>query len=65
MLLDAGAMGLSGEAASARLLERARVAATPMVNWGVRNGPQFVRLVFSNEPEERLTGLGERVRGAL
>ncbi len=36
-----------------------------MVNWGVRNGPQFVRFVFSNEPVARLQGIGDRVRRAL
>jgi aspartate/methionine/tyrosine aminotransferase len=65
VLLDTGEMGHAGERASALLLETARVAATPMVHWGVVNGPQFVRLVFSNEPVERLRGIGERVRRAL
>lgn len=65
MLLDAGAMGHTGERAAGLLLEKGRIAATPMVNWGMRNGPQFIRLVFSNEPEARLRGIGERVRRAL
>jgi aspartate/methionine/tyrosine aminotransferase len=65
MLLDAGKAGLSGEEASARLLENAQIAATPMVNWGLVNGPQFVRLVFSNEPTGRLAGIGDRIGRAL
>ncbi len=65
LLLDAGAMGLSGEEASRRLFERGAIAATPMIHWGEVNGPQFVRLVFSNEPVERLKGMGPRVRSAL
>ena len=65
MLLDAGKAGLSGEEASARLLKDAGIAATPMVNWGAVNGPQFVRLVFSNEPASRLAGIGARIYRAV
>lgn len=65
MLLDVGQMGHDGERASALLMERGAIAATPMANWGVENGAQFVRFVFSNEPVERLRGIGERVRRAL
>jgi len=65
MLLDAGQAGLTGAEASQALLENADIAATPMINWGAVNGPQFVRLVFSNEPVERLVGIGDRVRRAL
>ncbi|MGD8415702.1 MAG: pyridoxal phosphate-dependent aminotransferase [Pseudomonadales bacterium] len=65
MLLDAGELGLSGVEASTRLFEVGRVAATPMINWGERHGAQYVRLVFSNEPIERLQGIGGRVRSSL
>lgn len=65
MLFDAGALGLTGAEASDRLFESAGIAATPMDNWGVVNGSQFARFVFSNEPVERLRGMGERVRAAL
>lgn len=65
MLLDVGARGFDSFTASGRLLERGKVAATPMRDWGARNGDRFVRLVFSNEPVERLATLGERVRRAL
>ena len=65
MLLDVGARGYDSFAASGRLLERGKVAATPMRDWGERNGDRFVRLVFSNEAVERLATLGERVRRAL
>jgi aspartate/methionine/tyrosine aminotransferase len=65
MLLDVEPLGHTGEQAAARLLERGRIAATPMVNWGVRNGPRFIRFVFSNEPVARLRGIGDRVRQAL
>ncbi len=65
LLVDTGQLGYDGATASARLLERGKVAATPMTHWGRENAAQFVRLVFSNEPVARLRGLGERVRGAL
>jgi aspartate/methionine/tyrosine aminotransferase len=65
MLLDVGSMGHTGEQASALLMQKARIAATPMTHWGIRNGPRMIRLVFSNEPVERLRGIGDRVRRAL
>jgi hypothetical protein len=36
-----------------------------MRDWGAANGNRFVRLVFSNEPVERLAVLRERVERAL
>jgi aspartate/methionine/tyrosine aminotransferase len=65
MLLEVGAMGYDSFTASQRLLERGRIAATPMRDWGERNGDRFVRLVFSNEPVDRLANLGDRVTRAL
>lgn len=65
LLLDAGALGMSGEQASERLLARGGIATTPMANWGRVHAGQYVRLVFSNEPVERLRGTGDRVRRAL
>jgi N-succinyldiaminopimelate aminotransferase len=65
MLLDAAALGLDGESASKRLLERGQIAATAMTGWGEMNGAGFLRFVFSNEPVERLRGMGARVRKAL
>ena len=65
LLLDVGELGLDSFAASRRLLEHGRVAATPMRDWGEANGDRFVRLVFSNEPVARLGDLGARVRRAL
>lgn len=49
---------------SARLFEQG-VCATAMSGWGERHGPQYIRFVFANEPVERLTMLGGRVRAAL
>jgi aspartate/methionine/tyrosine aminotransferase len=65
LLVDVSPRGLTAREAAARLLERGRVAATPMDGWGEVNGAQHVRIVFANEPVERLAGLGERFAAAL
>ncbi|MEV4568957.1 pyridoxal phosphate-dependent aminotransferase [Nonomuraea sp. NPDC049419] len=64
-LVDADAMGLSAPELSARLLERGRIAATPMTAWGEHVAPRYVRLVFSNEPVKRLSELRSRFAAAL
>jgi aspartate/methionine/tyrosine aminotransferase len=65
MLLDVAQLGFDSFTASKLLLEKGKVAATPMRDWGEKNSDQFVRLVFSNEPVSRLADLGERVKSAL
>jgi aspartate/methionine/tyrosine aminotransferase len=65
LLVDVASRGLTAREAAARLLERGQVAATPMDGWGEVNGAQHVRVVFANEPVDRLTGLGERFARAL
>jgi len=65
MLLDVGALGLSGAAASERLLERARIAATAMTGWGAGATARYLRFVFANEPTSRLRGIGARIKTAL
>ena len=65
LLIDTGRLGHLAEAASERLLKHGRVAATPMTHWGRENAARFVRIVFSNEPVERLRGMGERFGRAL
>ncbi len=60
LLVDVSRNGLDGAEASARLLERGRIAVTPMTNWGRDNARQYVRIVFSNESVARLQGLGRR-----
>jgi aspartate/methionine/tyrosine aminotransferase len=65
LLVDVGALGLDARTASERMLAHGKVAATPMTHWGEVNGDRFVRLVFSNEPVERLATLGARLRGVL
>ncbi|MFC4913898.1 pyridoxal phosphate-dependent aminotransferase [Actinomadura gamaensis] len=64
LLLDARPLGLTASELSRRLFDRAKIAATPMDGWGP-SGSRYLRLVFANEPVERLTGLGERFRLAL
>jgi aspartate/methionine/tyrosine aminotransferase len=64
-LLDVATLGLDSFTASRLLLERGRVAATPMRDWGGPTADRYVRLVFSNEPVERLAELGARVSKAL
>ena len=65
LLIDTGRLGHLAEAASERLLKHGKVAATPMTHWGRENAARFVRIVFSNEPVERLRGMGERFGRAL
>jgi N-succinyldiaminopimelate aminotransferase len=64
LLLDVAALGLDCVEVSDRLLEQ-KVAATPMRGWGGEIADRHVRFVFSNEPVDRLTLLGTRVRAAL
>jgi aspartate/methionine/tyrosine aminotransferase len=64
LLIDTRPLGLAPAELSARLLERGKVAATPMDGWGP-SGAGYLRLVFANEPAERLASLGDRFRQAL
>jgi aspartate/methionine/tyrosine aminotransferase len=59
LLIDTAAMGLTAHQAAERLFTRARVAATPMIGWGP-SGSQYLRLVFANEPINRLNDLRAR-----
>lgn len=65
LLVDVSPLGMDGATASARLLKTAKIAATPMINWGGEHCANYVRFVFSNEPLERLRGIGDRCRRAL
>ncbi|WP_219461944.1 pyridoxal phosphate-dependent aminotransferase [Nonomuraea rhizosphaerae] len=64
-LFDAAAVGLTAAELSSRLLEKGRVAATPMTAWGEAVAGRHVRLVFSAEPVERLSELRARFEAAL
>ena len=65
MFLDVSRLGLTSGEASKRLLDKAQIAATPMINWGTQRSDNYVRLVFSNEPIGRLKGIGKKVTFAL
>ncbi|MEL6533983.1 MAG: pyridoxal phosphate-dependent aminotransferase [Bacteroidota bacterium] len=65
LLMDVSPLGMNGAEAAQRLLERGKIAATPMTNWGSESASAYVRLVFSNEPLDRLGGIEERVRRSL
>jgi aspartate/methionine/tyrosine aminotransferase len=64
LLVDTRPLGLTPGEASRRLFDRGQVAATPMDGWGP-SGAGYLRLVFANEPAERLADLGDRFRRAL
>jgi aspartate/methionine/tyrosine aminotransferase len=64
LVVDTAAMGIAPGDLSERLL-RERVAATPMTGWGGDVAARHLRIVFSNEPVERLALLGERFRAAV
>ena len=64
LLVDTRPLGLSPTALSRRLLDHAKIATTPMDGWGPSGG-HYLRLVFANEPVERLAGLGDRFRSAI
>ena len=61
-LLDTTATGVPGTDFAARLLAEHDVAVTPMQGWGADDfGEHLVRLIFTNEPEERLREAGRRI----
>ena len=63
LLIDTTQLGMSPADASERLFTRGRVAATPMTGWGP-SGEKYLRLVFANEPVERLGDLRSRFDAA-
>lgn len=64
LLIDTAPLGLTPTELSDRLLARAKIAATPMNDWGP-NGDHHLRLVFANEPVHRLADLAARFHQAL
>jgi aspartate/methionine/tyrosine aminotransferase len=64
LLIDMAPLGLTGAQASAALLAQG-VAATSMENWGEDDTARYLRLVFANEPLERLQDLAPRLQRAL
>lgn len=59
LLIDFARRGLSGAQASAALLKQG-VAATSMENWGEADTARYLRLVYANEPVERLVDVASR-----
>ncbi len=55
------ALGIHPLEASERLYMKAKIAATPMDGWG-DTATRYLRFVFSNEPERRLIGIGEKIK---
>jgi aspartate/methionine/tyrosine aminotransferase len=64
-LVDVSPLGMDGPTAACLLLEKGKIAATPMINWGGAHCANYVRVVYSNESIDRLRGIGERFRQAL
>jgi N-succinyldiaminopimelate aminotransferase len=64
LLIDCAARGSSGAHASAALLQQG-VAATSMENWGETDTARYLRLVYANEPAERLRGIAARFARAF
>jgi aspartate/methionine/tyrosine aminotransferase len=64
LLLDSTQLGLNATDLSRRLLSAGGVAATPMTGWGP-SGERYLRLVYANEPVDRLRQLRDRFRAAL
>jgi aspartate/methionine/tyrosine aminotransferase len=61
-LLDTRSTGLRATEFAAGLLAAERVAVTPMQGWGSDDfGEYLVRLIFTNEPEDRLREAGRRI----
>ncbi len=65
LLMDVSGFGINGAEASRRFFEKGKIAATPMTGWGSIRSDQYIRLVFSNEPAERLKGIRGRIEAAL
>jgi N-succinyldiaminopimelate aminotransferase len=65
LLMDVSGFGMNGEEASRRFFVKGKIAATPMTGWGSKRSDQFIRLVYSNEPVERLRGIRARIENAL
>lgn len=63
LLIDCKQLGLSPADASDKLFERGRVAATGMDGWGP-SGDRYLRLVYANEPIDRLVDIRARFRNA-
>ena len=64
LLIDTRPLGITPAHASQRLMATGKIAATPMTGWGP-SGEHYLRLVFANEPIERLVDIRQRFDAAL
>ena len=55
LLMDTRKLGLDPEIAAQELLEKGKVATTPMNNWGTERDDAYLRFVFAKEPIVRLS----------
>lgn len=61
-LMDVSGTGVDAVGFAQRLLADEQVAVTPMQGWGRDDfGEHLVRLIFTNEPEDRLREAGRRI----
>ena len=65
MLLDHRALEPDDEKFAQYLLDEVNVAVTPMATWGPSTAMGHVRIIFSNEPVERLREAVERIGVAV
>ncbi|WP_025619685.1 pyridoxal phosphate-dependent aminotransferase [Salinispora cortesiana] len=64
LLVDTQPLGLTPAELAGLLFDRAKVAATAMDGWGP-SGARYLRIVFANEPVDRLSSLADRFRQAI
>lgn len=64
LLMDAEALSMTSQEMSNKLFKEAKIATTPMIGWGEK-AAKYVRFVFSNEPKERLIGVGKKIKRVL
>ena len=64
LLVRVDGLGWKAEDAAKALLKEG-ACMTPMTGWGADEEAQYIRIVYSNEPRDRLEGLGDIVRRAL
>jgi len=64
LLIDFRSRGITGAEASRRLMAEG-VAATSMENWGLDETGGFLRLVYANEPLDRLHDIAQRFNRAF
>ncbi len=65
LLMDVSKLGFDSATASRRLMDVGGLAAPPLIKRGSAEADPYVRFVFSNEPCQRLVGIGERARRSL